>query len=209
MNDINIDFETINFEKMNGVISCVVQDFYSKEVLMIGVQTKEALKKSLETRKVTFFSRTKNQLWTKGETSGNFLEILNAKLDCDQDAILFFVNAPKATCHKETFTCFGNKTIDVNYLTKLAKTLKEKRNGGNPENSYVAKMFERGFDKIAQKVGEEAVEVVIASKNKDKKEFIYESADLVFHLLLLCEAKGVDFQEIMEELYARRKQNKK
>lgn len=209
MNFLNIDFETINFKKMNGLISCIVQDLYSKDVLMVGFQNKEALKKSLKSGIITFFSRTKNRLWTKGETSGNFLKIIDAKLDCDQDAIIFFVNPPNTTCHKGTYSCFGDKKIDVNYLTKLAKTLSEKRKGGNPENSYVAKMFERGFDKIAQKVGEEAVEVVIASKNKDKNEFIYESADLVFHLLLLCEAKGINFNEIINELYTRRKAKKK
>jgi len=204
MSNLNIDLKTLNFEKSGGLISAVVQDVASGAVLMVGFQNRDAVEKSLKTGKVTFFSRTKNRLWTKGEVSKNFLEIVDATVDCDSDAILWTVRAPAETCHAGKFSCFGKKIADVNFLTELAGIIRTRKIAGN-KNSYIRKLLNRGLDRIAQKLGEEAIETVIAAKNTDDAEFISESADLLFHFLILCEAKNIPLQKIIEDLKNRQK----
>ncbi len=201
-NTYNIDLNKINFDKMDGLIPCIVQDYCSKEVLMLGYQNREALEKTLEIEKVTFWSRTKKRLWTKGETSNNFLKVINIKIDCDQDTILIKVKAPTETCHKNQFSCFGEKTTDINFLTELTEVIKDRQINGDKE-SYIKSLFNYGLDRIAQKVGEEAVETVIEAKNNNKQDFIYESSDLLFHLLILCTAKDVSIEDLIEELQKR------
>jgi phosphoribosyl-AMP cyclohydrolase / phosphoribosyl-ATP pyrophosphohydrolase len=196
----------IDFEKSNGLIPAVIQDNDTREVLMLGYMNLEALEKTLETEKVTFFSRSKNRLWTKGEESGNLLHLTAIELDCDKDTLLIQVNPIGPTCHTGTTTCWGERNpTSFGILRDLEHIIKDRKE--NPENkeSYVASLFAKGINKIAQKVGEEAVEVVIEAKDDNEELFLNESADLLFHYLILLQAKGYRLEDVLGVLEERRK----
>jgi phosphoribosyl-AMP cyclohydrolase / phosphoribosyl-ATP pyrophosphohydrolase len=198
-----INWNELNTEKVNGMVPVIVQDANTLQVLMMGYMNQEALEKTLAIGKVTFFSRTKNRLWTKGEESGNFLELVDLKMDCDKDTLLAAVNPIGPTCHKGTFTCWNEtKATSFGFVSHLETTIAERKN--NPtEESYVASLFAKGINKIAQKVGEEAVEVVIEAKDNNDELFLGESADLFFHYLILLQAKGFSFENVLETLKKR------
>ena len=194
----------IDFDKNSvGLVPAIIQDVETKNVLMLGFMNKEALNLTLESNKVHFFSRSKNRIWMKGEESGNFLNLISLKPDCDNDSLLLKVKPQGPTCHKGDDTCWGEKN-DQNFLKTLEKIITDRII--NPsDNSYVSNLFEKGIDKIAQKLGEEATEVIIASKNVNKKELIYESADLLFHFLILLQKKNLRFKDVVNELEQRNK----
>lgn len=198
---------TINFNKFeNGLVPAIIQDYSTKTVLMLGYMNQEAYYKTQETNHVTFFSRSKNRLWTKGESSGNFLELINIKVDCDQDALLISVNPKGPTCHTGSDSCW-NETNSSNYgfISELERVIADRRENQNEESSYVASLFKGGINKIAQKVGEEAVEVVIEAKDENDTLFLNESADLLFHYLILLQAKGFTIKDVEAILKARQK----
>jgi phosphoribosyl-ATP pyrophosphohydrolase/phosphoribosyl-AMP cyclohydrolase len=196
----------INFNKNNdGLIPAIIQDATTKNVLMLGYMNQEAFDKTIETNQVTFFSRTKKRLWTKGEESGHFLNVVSVQNDCDQDTLLIQVNPVGPTCHKGTDTCWGEKNdATFGFLSQLEAVIKSRREAGNSEKSYVASLFEKGINKIAQKVGEEAIEVVIEAKDDNDELFVNESADLLFHYLILLQAKGFTLKDIVKVLEGRR-----
>lgn len=194
----------LNYEKLNGLIPAVVQDNSTMRVLMVGFMTKEAYAKTLETKKVTFYSRKTKKLWTKGETSGHFLNVVSIHADCDNDSLLIYAKPVGPVCHTGHDTCFKEHnaktfgdTTDV--LTKLENTIMDRKMHPK-EESYTSKLFQRGINKIAQKVGEEAVELVIEAKDNDKDLFIGEAADLMFHYLVLLHAKNLSLNDIKEKL---------
>ncbi|MDP2069000.1 MAG: bifunctional phosphoribosyl-AMP cyclohydrolase/phosphoribosyl-ATP diphosphatase HisIE [Lutibacter sp.] len=196
----------INFNKNNdGLIPAIIQDATTKNVLMLGYMNQNAFDKTIKMNQVTFFSRTKNRLWTKGEESGHFLNVVSIQNDCDQDTLLIQVNPVGPTCHKGTDTCWGEQNeTTFGFLSQLEKVIKSRREAGNSEKSYVASLFEKGINKIAQKVGEEAVEVVIEAKDDNDELFVNESADLLFHFLILLQAKGFTLKDIVKVLEGRR-----
>lgn len=198
----------LNYQKYaDGLIPAIVQDADTLAVLMLGFMNAEALRVTQETGRVTFWSRSRQQLWTKGETSGNYLDVVSIKSDCDQDTLLIAARPVGPVCHTGTATCFGDidstsKPIDT--LIELEKVIASRRSK-KPDGSYVASLFEKGINKIAQKVGEEAVELVIEAKDDDIGRFRSEAADLLFHYLILLTAKGVSISDVAEELASRRK----
>ncbi len=196
---------TIKFDANTGLVPAIIQDELTKRVLMLGYMNQEAYEKTLATKKVTFFSRSKQRLWTKGEESGNFLTLMNVKNDCDQDTLLISVKPEGPTCHKGTDTCWAETNeSQFGFLSTLEKVIKNRKD--NPsEASYVASLFKKGINKIAQKVGEEAVEVVIEAKDNDEKLFLDESADLLFHYLILLQAKGYTLKDVEKVLKERHK----
>lgn len=198
---------SINFSKyIDGLVPAIVQDNETKNVLMLGFMNQEALEKTFATNKVTFFSRSKNRLWTKGEESGNFLNLVSYSVDCDNDTLLLKVNPVGTTCHTGSDTCWNeNNKQDYGFLTKLENTIKERKESATAEKSYVASLFEKGINKIAQKVGEEAVEVVIEAKDNNDDLFLNESADLLFHYLILLQAKGFQLNDVVKVLKNREK----
>ncbi|GAA4773427.1 MULTISPECIES: bifunctional phosphoribosyl-AMP cyclohydrolase/phosphoribosyl-ATP diphosphatase HisIE [Flavobacterium] len=188
----------------NGLIPAIIQDNGTKTVLMLGYMNQEALDKTLETKKVTFFSRSKNRLWTKGEESGNFLELFSIQNDCDEDTLLIKVKPLGPTCHTGAATCWQEANeSNFGFLSQLENVIQDRKNNSTKENSYVASLFEKGINKIAQKVGEEAVEVVIEAKDNDDSLFLNESADLLFHYLILLQAKGFKLDNVVEVLKER------
>jgi len=191
----------IDFNKNDdGLVPAIIQDATTQKVLMLGYMNAEALASTQTSGKVTFFSRTKNRLWTKGEESGNFLELVSIKEDCDQDTLLIQVNPQGPTCHKGTDTCWEeSNTSSFGFLSTLGNTIKERKEN-NEDDSYVASLFRLGINKIAQKVGEEAVETIIEAKDSDDELFLSESADLLFHYLILLEAKGFSLKDIEQRL---------
>ncbi len=196
----------IDFTKNNGLIPAIIQDNETKVVLMLGYMNQEALDTTLETKKVTFFSRSKNRLWTKGEESGNFLNLVSIKNDCDNDTLLIQVNPVGPTCHTGSDTCWQEENnSDYGFLSKLENTIQERKDNATSEKSYVASLFEKGINKIAQKVGEEAVEVVIEAKDNNNDLFLSESADLLFHYLILLQAKGFKLDDVVDVLKNREK----
>lgn len=199
INNIQIDFS----KSADGLIPAVVQDAQSLKVLMLGYMNKEALEKTLNEKKITFFSRSKNRLWTKGETSKHYLHLVNISVDCDNDTILIKANPSGAVCHTGKDTCFNEKNdAGILFLEKL-ETIIENRRKELSDNSYVSSLFKKGINKIAQKVGEEAVEVVIEAKDINDDLFKNEAADLIFHLLLLLQAKGFRLNDIVQVLEER------
>lgn len=207
---MNIDFN----KNSDGLVPAIIQDATTKNVLMLGYMNQEAFEKTQETQKVTFFSRTKNRLWTKGEESGNFLNLVDIKLDCDNDTLLIQVNPIGPTCHKGSDTCWNESNNDsYGFISKLEDTIAERVAISKIEpalrqdnqNSYVVSLFDKGINKIAQKVGEEAVEVVIEAKDDNDGLFLDESADLLFHYLMLLQAKGFKLNDVVSVLKGREK----
>jgi len=193
-------------ELEGALIPAIIQDATTKNVLMLGYMNEEALKKTQETKKVTFFSRSKQRLWTKGEESGNYLNLVSIKNDCDSDTLLITVNPLGPTCHKGTDTCWGDTNKqEFGFLSQLENTITDRKENKDSENSYVASLFKDGINKIAQKVGEEAVEVVIESKDDNDELFLNESADLLFHYLILLQAKDFKLNDVVEILKERQK----
>ncbi len=193
----------IDFQKSNGLVPAVVVDNTTNAVLMLGYMNKEALEVTEQTGRVTFYSRSKQRLWTKGESSGNFLELVSVAVDCDADTLLIRAEPKGPTCHTGQDTCFGNFN-STGFLYRLESIIDE-RGSADPESSYTARLLSRGINKVAQKVGEEAVEVVIEAKDANRELFLNESADLLYHLLVLLKAKNVRLSEIEAILHARHK----
>lgn len=195
----------VDFQKSNdGLVPAIVQDAKTKTVLMLGYMDEAALEKTKTTKKVTFFSRSKQRLWTKGEESGNFLELVDIKADCDQDALLVLAKPKGPTCHTGTDTCWGEvNATSFGFLSELEAIIASRKENKEDEKSYVASLFRKGINKIAQKVGEEAVETVIEAKDNNDELFLNESADLLFHYLILLQAKGYRLQDIERTLLKR------
>lgn len=205
MNNLK-DISQLDFSKLDGLIPAVIQDAETQKVLMLGFMNKEAAEKTLELGKVTFFSRTKNRLWTKGEESGNFLNVVSIAVDCDEDTLLIKANPQGPTCHKGDDTCFQekNEADEIRFLTYLQDFI-DKRKAEMPEGSYTTSLFEKGTRKITQKVGEEAVETIIGAMANDDENFIYEAGDLIYHLIVLLTHKGYRIEDIIRELKKRHK----
>jgi phosphoribosyl-AMP cyclohydrolase / phosphoribosyl-ATP pyrophosphohydrolase len=199
------NLDQIDFAKGDGLVPAIIQDGNTLQVLMLGYMNQEALLKTQSEGKVCFFSRTKNRLWTKGEESGNYLNVQSIQLDCDQDTLLILVDPVGPTCHKGTKTCWGDgETTSYGIISELENTIRERWDRKSTD-SYVASLKVKGTHKIAQKVGEEAVEVVIEALRNDDHLFLEESADLLFHYLLLLKAKGYELNAVLEVLKSRRK----
>ena len=197
----------IDFDKMGGLVPAIIQDADTKTVLMLGFMNQEAYAKTVETRKVTFYSRTRKKLWTKGEESGHWLHLVDIKADCDNDTLLVTVHPEGPTCHKGTDTCWGEKNENVNpllFLTELQDFI-EKRHEEMPEGSYTTSLFKDGLNRMAQKVGEEALEAVIEAVNGTNDRLIYEASDMFYHLIVLRTAKGLRIEDIARELETRHK----
>ena len=196
---------TIKFDKETGLVPAIRQDAQTKNVLMLGYMNQESYDKTVNSKMVTFFSRSKGRLWTKGEESGNFLKLVEIKNDCDNDSLLISVMPQGPTCHKGTDTCWAaSNDSNFGFLSTLEEVIKSRKDNPSDE-SYVASLFKKGINKIAQKVGEEAVEVVIEAKDDDEKLFLNESADLLFHYLILLQAKGYTLSDIEKVLKNRHK----
>lgn len=198
----------IDFKKMGGLVPAIVQDANTKTVLMLGYMNEEALQKTIETKKVTFWSRSRNELWTKGETSGNFLNLADIKSDCDNDALLVKAIPDGPTCHKGTDTCWAetNESNPLLFLSFLQDFI-EKRKEEMPEGSYTTSLFKGGVNRMAQKVGEEALETVIEACNGSDEKLVYEGSDMLYHLLVLLTEKGLRIEELAEELMKRHDPN--
>lgn len=197
----------LDFGKMNGLVPAIIQDNYTQKVLMLGFMNEEAYNKTVETGKVTFFSRTKNRLWTKGEESGNFLHVVSIAADCDNDTLLIKVNPAGPVCHTGSDTCWGEKNEqDIMFLKELQDFI-NKRHEEMPEKSYTTSLFKSGVNKMAQKVGEEAVETIIEACNGTDERLIYEGADLLYHLIVLLTSKGYRIEDLARELKERHSEN--
>ena len=198
----------IDFEKMGGLVPAIIQDAKTKTVLMLGYMNKEAYDKTTKTGKVTFFSRSRQCLWTKGETSGNFLELVDIMVDCDNDTLLVKVNPTGPTCHKGTDTCWGekNEANPLLFLTFLQDFINI-RHEEMPEGSYTTSLFKAGVNRMAQKVGEEALEAVIEACNGTNGRLIYEGADMIYHLIVLLTSKGLRIEDLAKELQVRHDPN--
>lgn len=196
----------IDFTKGDGLVPVIVQDAKTNNVLMLGYMNAEAYQKTIDTQKVTFFSRSKNRLWTKGEESGNFLNLVSIENDCDKDTLLVKVNPVGPACHKGTGTCWGSENTEsaLGFIADLEDTIEDRKNSTS-EKSYVKSLLESGINKVAQKVGEEAVEVVIEAKDDNEELFLNESADLLFHYLVLLQAKGYKLEDVVKVLASRAK----
>jgi phosphoribosyl-ATP pyrophosphohydrolase/phosphoribosyl-AMP cyclohydrolase len=193
----------INYSKYSdGLVPAVIQDDRTNKVLMLGFMNQEALEKSRDTGKVTFYSRSKKRLWTKGEESGHFLIIRDIKVDCDQDSLLIMANPTGPVCHTGSDTCWNEKNEADEFLTKLERIIKDRKKHPE-ENSYISGLFRKGINKIAQKVGEEAVELIIEAKDHNENLFLNEAADLLFHYLILLEATGHNLKEVTDVLQVR------
>ncbi|HFQ5014981.1 TPA: bifunctional phosphoribosyl-AMP cyclohydrolase/phosphoribosyl-ATP diphosphatase HisIE [Vibrio vulnificus] len=199
--------ERINWEKVDGLVPAIVQDFQSSQVLMMGYMNQDALAKTGETGQVTFFSRTKERIWTKGETSGNVLQLVNIQLDCDNDTLLVKVNPIGPTCHLGNTTCWDGDPQEESQMVWLhqLEQLLAARKSADPDSSYTASLYARGTKRISQKVGEEGVEVALAATSGDKAELVCESADLIYHLLVLLQDQGLSMNDVINKLKERHK----
>jgi phosphoribosyl-ATP pyrophosphohydrolase/phosphoribosyl-AMP cyclohydrolase len=197
---MNIDFE----KSPDGLVPAIVQDAETEKVLMLGYMNRQAFEKTRDSNLVTFFSRSRQTLWTKGETSGNFLHVTEIAADCDADTILIKANPAGPVCHTGADTCFNETNENENYLFELEKIIQERKTAPQ-ENSYTSKLFQKGINKIAQKVGEEAVELVIEAKDDDEELFVNEAADLMYHFLVLLAAKNVSLKGVLTILKERKK----
>ena len=198
----------IDFEKSGGLVPAIIQDAETKNVLMLGYMNKEAYDKTIATKKVTFWSRSRNCLWTKGETSGNFLHLVDIMVDCDNDTLLVKATPDGPTCHTGTDTCWGeeNKQNPLLFLTELQDFI-NLRHEEMPEGSYTTSLFNKGINKIAQKVGEEALETVIEATNGTSEHLVYEASDLLYHLLVMLAEKGLRIEDVALELQKRHNPN--
>ena len=198
---MNIDFT----KSKEGLVPAIIQDATTAKVLMLGYMNAEALQQTQLTQRITFFSRSKKRLWTKGEESGHFLELVDIRIDCDNDTLLIQANPMGPTCHTGADTCWNEKnTTSFGFLSELEETINDRKHN-DQDDSYIASLFRKGINKIAQKVGEEAVETVIESKDNNSDLFLNESADLLFHLLILLQAKGYRLEDIVKILEKRKK----
>ena len=195
---------TIDFEKMDGLVPAIIQDATTKNVLMLGFMNEEAYEKTCQTGMVTFWSRSRQALWTKGETSGNFLELVSMAIDCDNDTLLVKVHPHGPTCHTGTDTCWGetNSNTPLLFLQELQDFI-EKRHEEMPEGSYTTRLFRDGVNKMAQKLGEEALETVIEATNGTNEKLVYEASDMLYHLLVLLTGKGLRIEDVAAELQKR------
>lgn len=196
-----VDVQKIQFDKLNGIVPCVVQDVNTRTVLMVGFMTPEALKRTMAEKRVTFYSRSKKRLWTKGESSGNFLDLEDIKMDCDCDTLLVTVRPHGPTCHTGSDTCFNEPNVGQGpaFLEKIIADRKK-----NPkQGSYTNTLLNSGINKIAQKVGEEAVELVIEAKDNNRDLFLGEAADLMYHFMVLLAAKEVSLEDVTKVLHQR------
>ena len=198
----------IDFDKSGGLVPAIIQDAQTRKVLMLGYMNKEALDKTLLTKKVTFWSRSRNCLWTKGETSGNFLNLVDLKVDCDNATLLVQAVPDGPTCHKGTDTCWGEENTEnpLTFLTELQDFI-ERRKEDMPEGSYTTSLFKDGVNRIAQKVGEEALEAVIEATNGTREKLVYEASDMIYHLIVLLTHKGLRIEDIAAELQKRHDPN--
>lgn len=196
------DIETLDWDKNAGLIPAVIEDAVSGRVLMLAYMNRESLQKTLETKRVTFFSRSKGRLWTKGETSGHFLNLVDLAADCDKDTLLVTVNAEGPACHLGTTSCFGDLQSRWQFLRDL-EVLLASRKGADPATSYTASLYARGTKRIAQKVGEEGVETALAATVHDREELRNEAADLVYHLLVLLQAENLELADVIDILRER------
>lgn len=195
----------LDFAKMNGLVPAIIQDARTKNVLMLGFMNEEAYEKTLSTKKVTFYSRTRNELWTKGKESGNFLNLVSIEADCDNDTLLVKAIPEGPVCHRGTATCFNDdNSFGIEFLSYLQDFI-SKRHAEMPEGSYTTSLFKSGVNRMAQKVGEEAVETVIEATNGTDDRLIYEASDLIYHLIVLLTSKGHRIEELAEELQKRHK----
>jgi phosphoribosyl-ATP pyrophosphohydrolase/phosphoribosyl-AMP cyclohydrolase len=198
---MNVDFT----KSKEGLVPAIIQDATTAKVLMLGYMNAEALQQTQHTQRVTFFSRSKKRLWTKGEESGHFLELVDIRIDCDNDTLLIQANPKGPTCHTGADTCWNEKnTASFGFLSELEETINDRKQN-DQDASYIASLFRKGINKIAQKVGEEAVETVIESKDNNSDLFLNESADLLFHLLILLQAKGYRLEDVVGILEQRKK----
>lgn len=196
----------LDFKKVNGLIPAIIQDNQTNKVLMLGYMNQEALDVTNKTGKVTFYSRTKQRLWTKGEESGHFLNIVSIKNDCDNDTLLIKVNPIGSVCHTGADTCFDEKNeADISFLSYLQRFI-EKRHKEMPKDSYTTALFNSGVNRMAQKVGEEAIESVIEACNGTDERLIYEAADMLYHLMVLLTSKGLNIEDLAKELKKRHKE---
>ena len=198
---------TLDFEKMGGLIPAIIQDNNTNKVLMLGFMNEEALEQTLSSGKVTFFSRTKNRLWMKGETSGNTLSVVSITPDCDNDTLLVKAMPAGPVCHKGTDTCFGEKNEEDILFLKYLQNFIERRRHEMPEGSYTTTLFQKGINRMAQKVGEEALEAVIEACNGTNGRLIYEGADMIYHLIVLLTSKGLRIEDLAKELQVRHDPN--
>lgn len=196
--------EQIDFNKMGGLVPAIVQDAITKNVLMLGYMNTEAYKRTIETKKVTFWSRSRQCLWTKGETSGNYLHVVSIQNDCDHDTLLIKAHPDGPTCHLGTDTCWGEDNVGkpLDFLTELTSFIQQ-RHQEMPEGSYTTALFKKGISRIAQKVGEEALETVIEAVGETNEKLTYEASDLLYHLIVLLEAKGLSLDDVANELRKR------
>ena len=200
----------IDFDKMGGLVPAIIQDADTRQVLMLGFMNEEAYQKTLDTRHVTFWSRTRNCLWTKGETSGHFLNLVDMKVDCDNDTLLVRVHPIGPTCHTGTDTCWGEENAQPGFPLLFLSELQDfiyKRKQEMPEGSYTTSLFNKGINKIAQKVGEEALETVIEATNGTSDNLVYEASDLLYHLLVMLTEKGLRIEDVVAELQKRHDPN--
>lgn len=199
----------LDFDKMGGLVPAIVQDVNTRKVLMLGFMNEDAYNKTVETKKVTFYSRTRNTLWTKGETSGNFLNMVSMAVDCDNDTLLIQVNPVGPVCHTGTDTCWGDtNSADLNFLSSL-QNLIEERKSEMPEGSYTANLFGDGVNRMAQMVGEEALSTLIAATHGTNEQVLNESADLIYHLMVLLSSKNMRIEDVVAELHRRRHESQK
>jgi phosphoribosyl-ATP pyrophosphohydrolase/phosphoribosyl-AMP cyclohydrolase len=205
MSETSLDIDALDFTKGDGLLPGVVQDANTGTVLMLGYLNRESLQETIKRGRVVFFSRSRNRLWEKGETSGNTLNLVSVVADCDNDSLLLRVNPVGPTCHRNTTSCFGDghpSDSGLPFLARLQEVI-EQRIAENPEGSYTAKLYGQGIKRMAQKVGEEGVEVALAAQAEDNAELVGESADLIFHLALLLRARGLSLDVVAAELAAR------
>ncbi|MEJ5350340.1 MAG: bifunctional phosphoribosyl-AMP cyclohydrolase/phosphoribosyl-ATP diphosphatase HisIE [Melioribacteraceae bacterium] len=203
-----IDLNAIDFSKNSGLVPAIVVDNFTGQVLMLGFMNQEALQKTIDTKLVTFYSRTRKSLWTKGETSKNYLHLVDIKTDCDNDTLLVIAKPDGPTCHLGNYSCFGNEKSNTKFLDYLFELIKERKEK-LPEGSYTTKLFQSGLNRIIQKVGEEAVETIIAAKNENRNEIINEVSDLIYHLFVMLAQKNIELQEVLNNLIDRHYQKQK
>jgi len=201
---LNFDPNSVDFQKSGGLVPAIIQDHLSNKVLMLGYMNRAALDQTLAEGKVTFFSRSKERLWTKGESSNNFLNLVDIAVDCDQDTLLIKARPDGPTCHTGADTCWNEKNHSNDFLQQLENVIRQRRDQPD-DNSYTTSLFKRGINKIAQKVGEEAVELVIEAKDNNADLFLNEAADLLFHYLILLSAKGYELGDVVKILESRHK----